>query len=191
MDKEKLAEKLSLLIQDKDFVLKLAETKSDEEAVKLFAENGCGELKPEKVKIVRDTLNSLLKGEMKISEDDLENISGGAVDYTKVLAVALATTVVIGGMGAIGNYALKHSNSTPPVPQAPTAGERAMNMAGKAGEAIAPVVADALRAAAGTVAGNAGRSTWGNWAYVGTFGLIGSPRSPAQNAASAIQRRTT
>lgn len=41
MDKEQLVEKLSSLIQDPNFVVKLTETKSKEEAAKLFADNGC------------------------------------------------------------------------------------------------------------------------------------------------------
>ena len=114
MDKEKLTKKISSLIQDPKFVLKLAETKSDEEAVKLFADNGC-ELAADKVKFVRDTLNSLLKGDIEISEDDLENISGGRIDTAKVVAVALAATIVIGA--PLGVWALSGSKEAPPQQQ--------------------------------------------------------------------------
>jgi hypothetical protein len=122
MNKEQRIEKLSSLIQDPNFVLKVSKTKSNEEAAKLFADNGC-EIAADKVKLVRDTLNSLLKGDIKISEDDLENISkmsekdlenvsGGQLDTTKVLAVALAATVVIGGTA----WAVS-ANSSNPAPQ--------------------------------------------------------------------------
>ncbi len=106
MSKEKLAEKLSLLIKDKDFVVKLAQTKSDEEAVKLFVDNDC-ELEAEKVKIVRDILNSLIEGEIEISEKDLENVSGGInIGYKKALAIALGVTAL--SIGAAGAGAAVH-----------------------------------------------------------------------------------
>lgn len=146
MDKEQLAKKLSALFQDKDFVFKLAETKSDEEAIKLFAENDC-ELEPEKVKFVRDTLDSLLKGEIEISEEDLENISGGSgeVDYKKVLAVALGATIVLGG-GALLVSNLK--GAPPPQPPQPSFWGNIAQGAGQVGKAALPIAGAMAQVAA-------------------------------------------
>ncbi len=150
MDKKKLAEKLSSLIQDKDFVVKLAQTESDEEAKKLFAENGC-ELEIEKIKLIRDTLSALIKGEIEISEKDLENISGGAdVNYKKVLAVALGATLVI-GLGVAGVHALSGSK-TPPAAVESATGQKFIRGASK--------VAGAVARAAAPVAEVAARPTW-------------------------------
>ena len=141
MNKEKLAQKISSLIQDKDFVLKLAETKSDAEAAKLFADNDC-ELTADKVKLVRDTLNSFLKGDIEISEDDLENVSGGRIDATKVLAVALAATLVIGGT----YVATRPSQGASASPK--SGGSWLINVGAAAGKAAAKVGGAVARKAA-------------------------------------------
>lgn len=71
-------EKLNTLLEDEVFLNKILNAKNPEEVSALFAENGIT-LSVKEVEILRSRLESADNNEL--SEDQLENVAGGAVDF--------------------------------------------------------------------------------------------------------------
>ncbi len=74
MDNKKLAE----LMQDKDFMKKILEAATEEEVKKLFSERGV-ELGEGDIELLAKIISQAAENEGKLSEKDLENISGGEI----------------------------------------------------------------------------------------------------------------
>ncbi len=71
-------EKLNTLLEDEVFLNKILNAENPEEVSALFAENGIT-LSVKEVEILRSRLESADNNEL--SEDQLENVAGGAVDF--------------------------------------------------------------------------------------------------------------
>lgn len=71
-------EKLNTLLEDEVFLNKILNSENPEEVSALFAENGIT-LSVKEVEILRSRLESADNNEL--SEDQLENVAGGAVDF--------------------------------------------------------------------------------------------------------------
>ncbi len=84
------AEKVLELLKSEEFLLKLEDTNSNEEAQKLFAAEGVT-LEMDKVQDIREALTSVLEDPKEISEEDLENVSGGGALKTALRAVMIVT----------------------------------------------------------------------------------------------------
>lgn len=71
-------EKLNTLLEDEVFLNKILNAENPEEVSALFADNGIT-LSVKEVEILRSRLESADNNEL--SEDQLENVAGGAVDF--------------------------------------------------------------------------------------------------------------
>jgi len=72
-------EKVAQLLQDKDFLAKLSETTTPEEAQSVFKANGA-DLTLSQLKVLRAQI--VQKGGGELSQEDLDLVAGGAGDIT-------------------------------------------------------------------------------------------------------------
>ena len=102
MDEKKLTE----LMKDKVFVEKMLAAPTQEEAKKLFKEHDM-ELTDDEMKFIDKIIIKTVQNNGKLSDEDLENVSGGVVDASGIaigVAVTLAVQVAVVALGA---YAAK------------------------------------------------------------------------------------
>lgn len=108
MENQKNAEKIVKLIQDKDFLIKLSKTKTNEEANKLFLSNGV-KLDVEKLGVMREAVDVAMK---KVDEIELDKVVGGVgvkisvkMSFKQIIATvaaaALAGAALYEGMDII------------------------------------------------------------------------------------------
>lgn len=96
------ANKLNLLLEDKEFMMKMLGQDSEQDVQKLFAENGV-EMTLEEVDSLGATLDKCFKklDSDELDEDALEDVAGGfAITLVGVSGWAVAKAVI--GIGAAG-----------------------------------------------------------------------------------------
>ena len=99
-----MIEKWNELLQDEAFLEKLLNLESDTEVQTLLAENGL-ELTLAEIASIKTGIESRLSSDSEdLSEDDLENVAGGA-DVAKII------TAVCDGIGILGDYVHKWTRS--------------------------------------------------------------------------------
>ena len=88
-------EKVIELLKNGEFLAKLEKTNSNEEAQKLFAAEGVS-LDIDKVQDLREALTCVLEDPKAISEESLDNVSGGGV-LKKAAYVVIGAGMLYGG----------------------------------------------------------------------------------------------
>jgi hypothetical protein len=84
-------EQVAKLLQDKAFLTKLSDTKTQEEALAVFKANGA-DLTLSQLKVLRAQI--VQKGGGELSPDDLELVAGGAADASQLEGLTIITATI-------------------------------------------------------------------------------------------------
>lgn len=116
MESKDSTSKFLSLLQDGKFLLEISKKQSTDEVRKEFLQKGY-DLTDEEAEFILKTVKDILNNKVEVSEEDLENISGGQADIRTVLTVIIGVTLA-GFTGALVASAVR-SGSSPQVAPAP------------------------------------------------------------------------
>lgn len=118
MNPEDLATNFLSILQDGDFLLEISKKQSIDEVREEFSKKGC-DLTNEQAEFIQEKVKGILSGKVKITEQDLEDVSGGRnINFEKFLMVFIGITLAV-SVGALAGSSFKSS--------APSSGNQKVN----------------------------------------------------------------
>lgn len=112
MNPEDLATNFLSILQDGDFLLEISKKQSIDEVREEFSKKGC-DLTNEQAEFIQEKVKGILSGKVKITEQDLEDVSGGKINISveRVLIVIMGITLALSLGGLVGS---SFKSSAPP-----------------------------------------------------------------------------
>lgn len=110
MNPENLASNFLSILQNGDFLLEISKKQSVDEVREEFSKKGC-ELTNEQAEFIQEKVKGILSGKVKITEQDLEDVSGGRnnINVERVLIVVMGIALAV-SVGALMGSSSKSSS---------------------------------------------------------------------------------